>query len=218
MELTRGYFQFWWCFARGLVGFLYFNFLCFFFFINFEAMPNNNKLIFNKELLAITIDRLCYQLIENHDQFSDTVIIGLQPRGIILSQLIFDRIQHIQPNTQIKYGELDVSFFRDDFRRRDLIVPSANKMDFIVEGKRVVLIDDVLFTGRTIRAGMDALLAFGRPERVELLVLINRKFSRQLPIEPDYIGKSIDTITSEKVKVNLNHENEENGVWLISEE
>jgi pyrimidine operon attenuation protein / uracil phosphoribosyltransferase len=200
------------------VAFLLFHFLCFFFFINFEAMPTNNKLIFNKELLAITIDRLCYQLIENHDQFADTVIIGLQPRGIILSKLIFDRIQHIQPNTQIKYGELDVSFFRDDFRRRDLIVPSANKMDFIVEGKRVVLIDDVLFTGRTIRAGMDALLAFGRPERVELLVLINRKFSRQLPIEPDYIGKSIDTITSEKVKVNLNQENEENGVWLISEE
>lgn len=200
------------------MAFLRFHFLCFFFFTNFEAMPTNNKLIFNKELLAITIDRLCYQLIENHDQFADTVIIGLQPRGIILSQLIFDRIQHIQPNNQIKYGELDVSFFRDDFRRRDLIVPSANKMDFIVEGKRVVLIDDVLFTGRTIRAGMDALLAFGRPERVELLVLINRKFSRQLPIEPDYIGKSIDTITSEKVKVNLNQENEENGVWLISEE
>ena len=82
----------------------------------------------------------------------------------------------------------------------------------------MVLIDDVLFTGRTIRAGLDALLAFGRPARVELLVLINRKFSRQLPIEPDYIGKSIDTISSEKVKVNLNPEIEEEGVWLISEE
>ena len=197
---------------------MHFNYFCFLFFINFEPMPTNSKLIFNKELLAITIDRLCYQLIENHDHFADTVIIGLQPRGIILSKLIFERIQHIQPNTQIKYGELDVSFFRDDFRRRDLIVPSANKMDFIVEGKHVVLIDDVLFTGRTIRAGLDALLAFGRPARVELLVLINRKFSRQLPIEPDYIGKSIDTISSEKVKVNLNPEIEEEGVWLISEE
>jgi len=181
-------------------------------------MPKNSKLIFNKELLAISINRLCHELIENHDDFENTVIIGLQPRGVILSKRIFEQIQKIQPNSKIKYGELDVSFFRDDFRRRDPIVPSANKMDFIVEGKKVILIDDVLFTGRTIRAGLDALLAFGRPERVELMVLINRKFSRQLPIEPDYIGKSIDTISTEKVKVNLDLENEEDGVWLITEE
>jgi len=181
-------------------------------------MPKNSKLIFNKELLAISINRLCHELIENHDDFENTVIIGLQPRGVILSKRIFEQIQKIQPDSKIKYGELDVSFFRDDFRRRDPIVPSANKMDFIVEGKKVILIDDVLFTGRTIRAGLDALLAFGRPERVELMVLINRKFSRQLPIEPDYIGKSIDTISTEKVKVNLDLENEEDGVWLITEE
>ncbi|MBL7923698.1 MAG: bifunctional pyr operon transcriptional regulator/uracil phosphoribosyltransferase PyrR [Bacteroidia bacterium] len=181
-------------------------------------MPENSKLIFNKELLAITIDRLCYQLIENHDNFKDTVLVGLQPRGIYLSQIVIERLRQIQPDSQIRYGELDVSFFRDDFRRRDLIVPSSTRMDFIVEGKNVILVDDVLFTGRTIRAGMDALLAFGRPERVELLVLINRKFSRQLPIEPDYIGKSIDTISTEKVKVELKRPEGEIGVWLISDE
>jgi pyrimidine operon attenuation protein/uracil phosphoribosyltransferase len=92
-------------------------------------------------------------------------------------------------------------------------------MDFIsVENKKVILVDDVLYTGRTIRAGLDALLAFGRPAGVELLVLINRKFSRQLPIEPDYIGKSIDTISTEKVKVHLKQPDGEDGVWLISEE
>lgn len=181
-------------------------------------MPENSKLIFNKELLAITIDRLCYQLIENHDNFAESVMVGLQPRGIYLSKRIFERLREINLENQLKHGELDISFFRDDFRRRDLIVPSATNMDFIVEGKRVIIVDDVLFTGRTIRAGLDALLAFGRPARVELLVLVNRKFSRQLPIEPDYIGKSIDTISSEKVKVHLKQPDGEDGVWLISEE
>ncbi len=181
-------------------------------------MPQQKKLIFNKELLAITIDRLCHQLIENHDNFSNTVLVGLQPRGIYFSRRIHQQLLALQPESSIHYGELDVSFFRDDFRRRDLIVPSATRMDFIVEDKNVILVDDVLYTGRTIRAGMDALLAFGRPARVELLVLINRKFSRQLPIAADYIGKSIDTISSEKVEVNLQQPDGEDGVWLISEE
>ncbi|MBK7888256.1 MAG: bifunctional pyr operon transcriptional regulator/uracil phosphoribosyltransferase PyrR [Bacteroidetes bacterium] len=181
-------------------------------------MPENSKLIFNKELLAITIDRLCYQLIETYDDFNDCVIVGLQPRGVYLSKRIFDRLATIQTDLKLRNGDLDISFFRDDFRRRDLIVPSATRMDFIVEGKKVVLVDDVLFTGRTIRAGLDALLAFGRPASVELLVLIDRKFSRQLPIEPNYIGKSIDTIASEKVKVHLKQPDGEDGVWLISEE
>jgi pyrimidine operon attenuation protein/uracil phosphoribosyltransferase len=182
-------------------------------------MPENSKLIFNKELLAITIDRLCHQLIENHNNFADSVLIGLQPRGIYLSRRIYDRLGEISKQHTLTYGEMDISFFRDDFRRREMIVPSANKMDNVsVEDKKVILVDDVLFTGRTIRAGLDALLAFGRPATVELLVLINRKFSRQLPIEPDYIGKSIDTISTEKVKVHLKQPDGEDGVWLISEE
>ncbi len=181
-------------------------------------MPENSKLIFNKELLSITIDRLCFQLIETYDDFTDCVIVGLQPRGIYLSRRIFDRLAQIRSDLKLQSGELDISFFRDDFRRRDLIVPNTTRMDFMVEGKKVVLVDDVLYTGRTIRAGLDALLVFGRPSSVELLVLIDRKFSRQLPIAPNYIGKSIDTITSEKVKVHLKQPDGEDGVWLISEE
>ncbi|MFM1744995.1 MAG: hypothetical protein RLZZ630_932 [Bacteroidota bacterium] len=181
-------------------------------------MASSRKLIFNKELLAISIDRLCFQLIETHNEFSETVLVGLQPRGTFLARKVVDRLKQLQPLGEIGFGELDVSFFRDDFRRRELIVPSSTRMDFIVEGKNVVMIDDVLYTGRTIRAGFDALLAFGRPAKVELLVLIDRKFSRQFPIEPNYIGKSIDTIASEKVIVRLDDTDGEEGVWLISEE
>lgn len=177
-----------------------------------------SKLIFDQRHLQITINRLCFQLIENHDAFADTVIIGLQPRGILLSRRIHAQLKNILPKSNILHGELDVSFHRDDFRRREMIVPSATNIDFILEGKNVVLIDDVLQAGRTIRAGLDALLAFGRPAKVELLVLINRKFSRHLPIEPDYIGMSIDTIISDKVKVHWKESEGEDGVWLISQD
>lgn len=183
-------------------------------------MVMSKKLIFNAELLAISIDRLCFQLIESHGDFKDTVLVGLQPRGIHLAQRIRMRLSELIPGVELHCGDLDVSFFRDDFRRRELIVPNATRMDFIIEDKKVVMIDDVLYTGRTIRAGFDALLAFGRPSKVELLVLINRKFSRQFPIEPDYIGKSIDTISTEKVRVNWHQTDgeEADGVWLLTDD
>ena len=161
------------------------------------------KRICDKELLRITIDRLCYQLIENHNDFENTVIIGIQSRGVLVSQRIYKRLQEINPNAHIQYGELDISFYRDDFRRRELIVPSATKMDIQIEGKVVVLIDDVLYTGRTIRAALDALQDFGRPRKVELCVLVDRRFNRELPIQPDFTGISIDTRHDEKVRVDV---------------
>ena len=177
-----------------------------------------SKLIFDQRHLQITINRLCFQLIENHDFFNDTLIIGLQSRGVFLSRRIHQQLKVILPTSNIQHGEMDVSFHRDDFRRREMIVPSATNINFILEGKNVILIDDVLQTGRTIRAGLDALLAFGRPAKVELLVLINRKFSRHYPIAPDYIGMSIDTNISDKVKVHWKETEDEDGVWLISQD
>ena len=161
-----------------------------------------NKVLLDSELFSITINRLCYQLIENHNSFEDTVIIGVQPRGIYLSERIHQRLTEITGNKSLQHGILDITFHRDDFRRRDeMLVPSSTHIDFVIENKNVILVDDILYTGRTIRAALDAILAFGRPRNVELLVLIDRKFSRELPVQANYIGTSVDAITSQKVKV-----------------
>ncbi len=175
------------------------------------------SLILGNPKFQITIKRLCHQLIENHNNFADTVIIGLQPRGIYLAKRIQEELKALLPGENLKFGNLDVTFFRDDFRHRETpLVPNATSIDFIIENKNVILIDDVLYTGRTIRAGMDAMLAFGRPKKVELLVLIDRRYTRHLPIEPDYIGMQIDSISSEKVIVKWKETDKEDAVYLTS--
>jgi len=161
------------------------------------------KSILSEQQLAITIKRLAHQVLENHINLENTVIIGLQPRGVFLSDQIVAEMQKELPSVKISYGKLDITFYRDDIRT-ELHVANQTDIPFSIEGKNVVLIDDVLYTGRTTRAALDALLAFGRPAKVELCVLIDRRFSRQFPIQPDYVGKSIDSIISQKVKVEWN--------------
>jgi pyrimidine operon attenuation protein / uracil phosphoribosyltransferase len=163
------------------------------------------KTILNKYELQIIIERLSFQLIENYEDLSSLVLIGIQPRGIYLSDKIFGQLKKIEPNNAIKYGKMDITFYRDDIRK-ELHHPNQTNIEFSVEDKNVILIDDVLYTGRTIRAALDALLDFGRPRKVELCVLINRRYSRQLPIQPDYCGKSIDSVVSQKVKVEWDKE------------
>ncbi|MBC8474461.1 MAG: bifunctional pyr operon transcriptional regulator/uracil phosphoribosyltransferase PyrR [Cryomorphaceae bacterium] len=158
--------------------------------------------ILNKESIDITIERLCHQLIEVHNTFDNTVLIGVQPRGAYLNNRILKKLKLIVPNSNIESGNVDISFYRDDLMRRDEpIVPDVMDINLSLEGKDVVLIDDVLFTGRSIRSAIDALMAFGRPKSVELLTLINRRFSRHLPIQPNYVGKTIDVMESEKIIV-----------------
>jgi pyrimidine operon attenuation protein/uracil phosphoribosyltransferase len=174
----------------------------------------NNKTTFN-----IIVERLSHQLIENHDDFRETVLIGIQPRGIHLCNRIHQKLSSIISNSIIKVGNLDITFYRDDFRRRqDPLEPQAIDIDFSIEEKNVVLIDDVLYTGRSVRAAMDALLAFGRPKSVELMTLIDRRFSRHLPIQPNYVGQKIDTITSEKVIVEWEELNGKDQVILLNSE
>lgn len=158
------------------------------------------KLILSEQHLAITIKRLAHQILENHLNLQDTVLIGIQPRGVYLSDQVVDEIRKQLPKTNIQYGKLDITFYRDDVHK-ELRVPSQTNIPFSIDGKNVVLIDDVLYTGRTVRAALDALMDLGRPEKAELCVLIDRRFSRQFPIQPDYVGKSIDSIISQKVKV-----------------
>jgi pyrimidine operon attenuation protein/uracil phosphoribosyltransferase len=157
------------------------------------------KSILTQQQIELTIKRLANQLMENHFEFQQTVIIGIQPRGVALSDRVMKEIKK-EGDIEFDYGRLDITFYRDDFRN-EILVPNQTDIPFSIEGKKVVLIDDVLYTGRTIRAAMDALMDFGRPLKVELMVLVDRRYSRELPIQPDYVGKSIDSIISQKVKV-----------------
>lgn len=173
------------------------------------------KALFSQQQLDITINRLAQQLIENHNNFENAVIVGLQPRGIYLSNRIHQKLTALLPNVSIPYGKLDITFYRDDYGKGGLHIPSEMEMNFSLEGKTVILIDDVLFTGRSIRSGLDALLDFGRPERVELLVLIDRRFSREVPIQPDYVGMSVDVVEGQKVKVLWKEKDQKDEVVMI---
>jgi pyrimidine operon attenuation protein/uracil phosphoribosyltransferase len=161
---------------------------------------NGVNTIMEEDQLKLTLKRLSHELIENHYPFAETCIIGIQPRGIAISDYITQYIQELHPEVKLQYGKLDITFYRDDFRTQ-IHVPSITELPFSIENKKVILIDDVLYTGRTIRAAMDALLDHGRAKKVELCILVDRKFSRELPIEPNFVGKSIDSIITQKVKV-----------------
>jgi len=156
------------------------------------------KLILDTDILDITVNRLCQELIENHNEFEESVIIGMQPRGIYLADLIQEKLSK-SLKKDIPLGYLDATFHRDDFRRREITKASENKIPFIIEGKRVILVDDVLFTGRTIRAAMDAMIAFGRPQ--------------------NYVGKVVNTMTSQRVLVELQAQgHKQNKIWLTNKE
>lgn len=172
------------------------------------------KTVLTEQQLAITIKRLAHQILENHPRLENTVVIGIQPRGVFLSDQLVDELKKLADPANIKYGILDITFYRDDIRN-EIHVPNQTKIPFTVENKNVVLIDDVLHTGRTIRAALDALLDFGRPSKVELCTLIDRRFSRQLPIQPDYVGKTIDSIISQRVKVFWNSRDKRQEVVLL---
>ena len=150
----------------------------------------------------LTVQRLCHQLIEDRGHLGETALIGLQPRGVFFARRLRNELLRITGEKEITYGELDITFHRDDFRQRSVTaIPGTTEMDFSLDGRRVVLIDDVLYTGRSIRAGLDAMLAFGRPRSVELMVFIDRRFSRELPIQPDFVGRSVDGIDGQHVTV-----------------
>lgn len=178
-------------------------------------MTNKSRL-FNRERLEITIDRLCHQLIENHKNFNNSVLIGLQPRGVFFLDRIKRKINSLLKK-EIESGILDTTFYRDDFRSNEIPQAKETLIPFLVDDKKVVIIDDVLFTGRTVRSAMDGIMNFGRPKKIELLVLVDRKYSRDIPIEPTYCGIKINTITSDRIEVNLVEQGfEKDNIWVIN--
>jgi pyrimidine operon attenuation protein/uracil phosphoribosyltransferase len=174
------------------------------------------KVIINSKAFQLILKRLCYELIEQHGDFSDTVLMGVQPRGSELGERIQRELKSIT-GIKVPFGKLDITFFRDDFRRTEkLLLADATEIDFVIENKKVVLVDDVLYTGRTIRAAMDAMLVYGRPSAVELLVFVDRRFSRDLPIQATYVGKRVDSIASQRVSVEWDKIEGEDKVLMFS--
>lgn len=176
----------------------------------------SQKVLLNAKEVNIILHRLACQLIEKHNDFSNTVLIGLQPRGIFLADRLAKILREDYMVEDIELGHLDITFYRDDFRRGDkTLKANSTKINFIVEDKNIVFIDDVLHTGRSIRAALTAIQSFGRPNEIELLTLIDRRFSRHLPIQPNYRGRQVDVINEEKVKVNWKEQDNEDAVYLI---
>lgn len=160
------------------------------------------RTILSKERFKLTIERLCHQLIENHPNFEDSCIIGIQPRGIMFADRIVEQLRKLVKKPEFDYGKLDITFYRDDFRKRETpLAASTTEMEFLVEDKNVILVDDVLYTGRTIQAALTAINHYGRPRKVELLALIDRRFNRHLPIHCDYSGIVVDALEEAYVKV-----------------
>ncbi len=179
----------------------------------------SQKILLNAKEIDIILHRLACQLIENHTDFSNTILIGIQPRGKFLAERIISILKDDYNIKDIQSGFLDITFFRDDFRKSGKPL-EANKTEIncLVEEKRVVFIDDVLYTGRSIRAALTAIQSFGRPAEIELLTLIDRRFSRNLPIQPDYRGRQVDAINNEKVIVKWQENDDEDAVYLITNE
>lgn len=180
-------------------------------------MPMSQRVLLSAKEIHIILHRLACQLLENHLDFSDTVLVGIQPRGVYLANRLAKILKSDYGVKNIDLGFLDITFYRDDFRRGDkTLEASTTKIDFLVEDKKVVFIDDVLYTGRSIRAALTAIQSFGRPKEIELLTLIDRRFSRHLPIQPNYRGRQVDAINQEKVKVLWEDNDGKDVVYLVS--
>ncbi|MDB2570883.1 MAG: bifunctional pyr operon transcriptional regulator/uracil phosphoribosyltransferase PyrR [Polaribacter sp.] len=175
----------------------------------------SKKTLLNAKDIEIILHRLACQLIENHNDFSNTVLIGLQPRGTFLAKRLLSLLKNEYQIEEIQLGSLDITFYRDDFRRRENpLEANTTEIDFLVEDKKVVFIDDVLFSGRSVRAALTAIQSYGRPKSVELLVLIDRRFSRDLPIQPNYRGRQVDAINEEKVLVTWKETHKKDAVYI----
>jgi pyrimidine operon attenuation protein / uracil phosphoribosyltransferase len=183
----------------------------------FALIMQTSSILLNNDRFLLTIDRLCYELIEHHGDFVDTCLIGIQDRGVLLSDCIMQRLTKLNKKKLPQYGKLDITFYRDDYRHRERpLKASSTEINFIIENKKVIIIDDVLYSGRTVHAAMSALQDFGRAARIEYLCLVDRRFNRHFPIKADYTGIIVDTLDETYVKVEWEHTSGQNQILLFS--
>jgi pyrimidine operon attenuation protein/uracil phosphoribosyltransferase len=177
----------------------------------------DGKIILEKGKFNLTLERLSHQLIENHGDFENTCLIGIQEKGVLLANRLSKIIKKNNRKAKFDYGKLDITFYRDDFRRRNKpLSPSNTEIEFVIEGKKIILFDDVLYTGRTIQAALSAIGDFGRPSQVELVTLVNRRFNRHLPITADYTGINVDALDEAYVRVEWMEEEKEDRILLFA--
>jgi pyrimidine operon attenuation protein/uracil phosphoribosyltransferase len=187
------------------------------------AVTAAGKVLLDDEAIRRTLSRIAHEIIERNDELDAVALVGIHTRGVPLAQrlrrLIADRT-----GDELDLGQLDITFHRDDVHvhggqapRRPQPVVRDTRLGFDLAGRTVILVDDVLYTGRTIRAAIDALFEFGRPDRVQLAVLADRGH-RELPIRPDYVGKNLPTARSERVQVELVEVDEVDRVLLVAEQ
>jgi len=181
------------------------------------------RVLLDAEQVARTLSRIAHEIIERNDDLGSVALVGIHTRGVPLAQRL-RRLVEERSGVELELGQLDITFHRDDVHvrsgsapRRPQPIVRDTRLEFELEGRTVILVDDVLYTGRTIRAAIDALIEYGRPERVQLAVLADRGH-RELPIRPDYVGKNLPTARGDRVQVELNEIDEIDRVVLVTEE
>ncbi len=176
---------------------------------------NSNQLIIDRPEFNELLEKLAIQIAEDYRNCSEICFLGIQRRGTELLHVLKPFLNQYLSENVLYFGDLDITFFRDDYRKSGaLLKPNTTYIPFSLEEKPVILIDDVLYTGRTVRSALDAMLAYGRPSLVQLLVLVDRKGFRQLPIEAQYVGKTLSTTLKQRVKLDC----ENFQVWIVNHE
>jgi pyrimidine operon attenuation protein/uracil phosphoribosyltransferase len=186
------------------------------------AARTAHRVLLDEEQLARTLSRIAHEIIERNDDLDAVALVGIHTRGVPLAQRL-RRLVEERSGVELELGQLDITFHRDDVHvrsgsapRRPQPIVRDTRLEFELEGRTVILVDDVLYTGRTIRAAIDALIEYGRPARVQLAVLADRGH-RELPIRPDYVGKNLPTAHGDRVQVELNEVDEIDRVILVAE-
>ena len=186
------------------------------------AVTAAGKVLLDDEAIRRTLSRIAHEIIERNEELDAVALVGIHTRGVPLAQRL-RRLVEERSGVELELGQLDITFHRDDVHvrsgsapRRPQPIVRDTKLEFELEGRTVILVDDVLYTGRTIRAAIDALIEYGRPDRVQLAVLADRGH-RELPIRPDYVGKNLPTARGDRVQVELNEIDEIDRVILVTE-